>query len=216
MPADQACWPGGTSGEVLPQGFDRLQIDVVQRLKAPVFDDNSSKAALRQLASQARRPRDWVGDHGPQTVGLTICTFAARLGVSVRTARKDGRSCLAPAKIEVAIEQTEHAILIAADATRPGSCARAVVVDHELRHARINDATVEDAATRTKTVLESLRPLLGPVYDRNLDADQAAALYVERLRIRIDRTVDAALETGRLRNAAMDTPEAYARDWQRC
>jgi hypothetical protein len=208
--AADACQASGFAGDAV------LTINVVPQIKTPSFDFNSSAAALRRLSAEARQIRNYVGDHGAQTVGLTICTFSTKFAVTVRSARASGRSCLALTKIDVTIEQTEHTILVAADATKPGSCERNLVIDHETRHARANDATVHDAVARTRSVLAALRPRLGPVFDRDLDANQAADLYGERLRARIDPAVDAAYEAGRLRNAAMDTPEAYASDWQRC
>ena len=193
-----------------------LDVDVQGRTLRPQLDTSATRASLRALQGQAAANGSTRGSHGSEVVGLTLCDLSVNYDIAVREAIRGGADCVVPSSIRATIVQTRHRILVAADGTAPGTCQRNIVLEHEGRHAAINDAIVADARNRLAVVLEATRPLLGPVFGRGLGAGQAAHLFLARLRPRLDAAVAAAMDEGNRRHAAMDTPDAYRRDWARC
>ena len=59
-------------------------------------------------------------------------------------------------------------------------------------------------------------PTLGWIEGRNLDANAANAEFLQKVRPVVREHLAAAVGRARARHAAMDSNEAYRRDWGRC
>lgn len=197
-------------------GSPGVSIEVRGEKIRPRYDFSATRQSLRQLQAQARPADASRTDHGASVVGMTTCRFLVTHEVRVFQARVGGRDCIVPSLVRIVFSQTDHAILVAADGTAAGSCGRNVVLEHEARHAAVNDRTIDDGRRRIDAALREIRPRLGPVWDRNYSPDEAAQRFLAKLKPIVDEAVKAAMATNARENEAMDSPQAYRRDWSRC
>lgn len=197
-------------------GSPGVRIEVVGEKRDPVYDLSQTRASLRALQASPLAPESARSNHGASVVGMTLCRFRTTQEVRVFESTVGGRRCVVPSLVRVVFSQVEHSILVASDGTEPGSCQRNVVIDHERRHAAINDGTIGQGRMRVDFALRRIRPRLGPVWDRRFGADEAAAAFLAKLKPIIDEAITQVMEVNARDNAAMDTPQAYRRDWSRC
>ena len=121
-----------------------------------------------------------------------------------------------PARVEVDVRIDEHKIYVARDATQVATCRREVVLEHEGRHAKINMDCVEDAKRRIEQVLAAFVPTLPTFEGEGLTPQAAGEQYKKLLAKPIGDAFQGALADANARHAAMDSAEAYRRDWSRC
>lgn len=182
----------------------------------PSFDYSRTTADLSAISAARAGPHGTLTQHGKKPAGLTTANFEANWLITLN-GRRDGRmTCVRPARIEVDIRIAQHHVYVARDATRSATCPREVVLEHEGRHVKINLDCIQDAKRRIEQALAAFVPQLPPLEGENLNPQVAAERYKQMLAKPIGDAFDGAVALANSRHAAMDTNEAYARDWGRC
>ena len=208
--------PGSDGRNLCPEAPPRVAVRVVP--VNPAFDDRVSSVDLLRIMNEDRGGEGAVTDHGQRPAGLTVSRFRTDTTVQIAgNSRPDTRqACVGTAGIDVTVTMDTHRIYVARDMTDPRTCRRDVVLDHENRHARINLDCLDDARANIHAALLRQLPTLGWIEGRNLDANAANAEFLQKIRPMVREHLSAAVGRARARHAAMDSNEAYRRDWGRC
>ncbi|MCM0021957.1 MAG: hypothetical protein NBV67_18370 [Tagaea sp.] len=197
---------------------DRPALAVTGEIKRPSIDETKTVAELVRMSAERRSPDAVVPRHGTRPAGLTRAQVTSRttLHVGGRYTGNTRRTCLGVNRVEVQVSLVEHEVFVARDATRPGTCERDVVNEHENRHVAINLDFVEDARARIAEALAPKLPELPWMEGYDLKPEQVSPRYLEILSPVVTAAFQAAATRARERHAEMDTEEAYRRDWSRC
>jgi hypothetical protein len=180
-------------------------------------DSAPARPALDTLpmADLRRMSREGLGEHD-QALGL----YKAELHTGLRleySATGDGRTaCIGLRDIVVTLQLAERRIYIARELPR-GSCRHDVTLAHEQRHARIDDTILARELPRVKQALARAATdigTVGPVPVRDVQAHQED--IGERLQRVLRHELDRISETRRREQGAIDTPESYRREAERC
>lgn len=208
--------PGSDGRNLCPEPPPRVTVRVVP--VTPSFDDNVSSFDMLRTMNEGRGSEGAVTQHGPRPAGLTVVRFRTDTTVQIAgRARQDTRqACVGPSGIDVAVTMDTHRIYVARDMTQPRTCQREVVLEHENRHARINFDCLDDARATIHAALLRQLPSLGWIEGRNLDANAANTEFLSKIRPVVREHLSAAVGRARARHAAMDSNEAYRRDWGKC
>ena len=167
-----------------------------------------------ELGDLARGSRDALHATQVRPLGLT----SARLKIAIRTTnraleRPDGITCVWPDSATVEIGFDELTVYVARD-YRPGSCAYAQTLDHEMTHVAINRRAVQAVVPRLE------RALAGAIRDAPVlqvrDADEARSAYTNLIDRRLSPILDDMEAQRRRDNAAIDTPDSYRAMSRRC
>ena len=167
-----------------------------------------------ELGALARGSRDAPHATQARPLGLT----SARLKSAIRTGTQaleqpDGTTCVWPDSAIVEIGFAELTVYVARD-YRPGSCAYAQTLDHEMTHVAINRRAVEAAVPKLERALaEAIReaPFL-----RVRAADDVRSAYTNHIDRRLSPVLDDMEARRRRENAAIDTPDSYRAMSRRC
>jgi hypothetical protein len=208
--------PGSDGRNLCPEPPPRVTVRTVP--VTPSFDDNVSSFDMLRTMNEGRGGDGAVTQHGTRPAGLTVVRFRTDTSVQIAgRSRPDTRqACVGPAGIDVAVTMDTHRIYVARDMTQARTCQRDVVIEHENRHARINFDCLDDARANIHAALLRQLPTLGWIEGRNLDANAANAEFLQKIRPMVREHLSAAVGRARARHAAMDSNEAYRRDWGRC
>ncbi|MFM7347097.1 MAG: hypothetical protein ACKO1J_17210 [Tagaea sp.] len=208
--------PGSDGRNLCPEPPPRVAVRVVP--VTPSFDDNVSSFDMLRTMNEGRGAEGAVTQHGQRPAGLTVVRFRTdtTLQIAGRSRPDTRQACVGPSAIEVAVTMDTHRIYVARDLTQPRTCQREVVIEHENRHARINFDCLDDARAAIHAALLRQLPTLGWLEGRNLDANAANAEFLQKVRPVVCEHLAAAVGRARARHAAMDSNEAYRRDWGRC
>jgi hypothetical protein len=208
--------PGRDGRNLCPEPPPRLTVRTAP--VNPSFNDTTTGTDLLRIMNEGRGPQGAVTDHGARPAGLTVVRFRADTTVQIAgNVRPDTRqACVGPSAVEVAVTMDTHRIYVARDLAPPRTCQREVVVEHENRHARINFDCLDDARATIHAALLREVPKLGWLEGRDLDTNAANSRFLERVRPIVRGHLSAAVGRARARHAAMDSNEAYRRDWGRC
>ncbi len=182
----------------------------------PQYDYSRTIADLAAISAVRAGPHGTLTRHGRKPAGLTTADFEANWLITLAGRRDGRRSCVKPQRVEVDLRIARHHVYVARDATQVATCKREVVLEHENRHVKINLDCIADAKRRIEQVLAAFVPQLPPLEGDNLDPQAAADRYKQMLAKPIGDAFDGALATANMKHAAMDTNEAYARDWGKC
>ncbi|MBL8807394.1 MAG: hypothetical protein JNN22_11175 [Rhodospirillales bacterium] len=182
----------------------------------PGYEFSQSVADLAVL-SRGRAPNaGTLTHHGFRPAGLTTARFEHHWRTTVSGGMRGTRACFALTGIEVDVRLAEHRVYVARDATQVATCGRDVVMEHEGRHVRINLKCLDDARARIQQSLAAFIPSLPPLEGDGLTAQVAAGRYSQLLSKPISNAFKDAISFANSQHAAMDTNEAYARDWGKC
>ncbi len=147
-----------------------------------------------------------VGRH--MTFGLTKVSFGHRTQVGIRSI-EDGAKARACATVEVEVTLSMQPVTVyLARELDASSCARAVTLEHELKHVAVYDAVLHEAA---RALADDLPPAIGPGLQR-----AASRAELEReLNARVNDYLDAFMRRRQreldARQAMVDSPEEHAR-----
>ena len=185
------------------------------------WHNDKNRDQLRVLRANSGAKVAAVGPHW-QSIGLTLNSYILSVEVRVaatalKPARKGGKAdsgyCarLTSATVRFGTQRTDAYV---AREYRPGSCAYAVVRDHEARHVVI----YQDAADRYAPLIEkklyatvaALRPI------RVATAQDGAERLRKVLHDELSRLFDAMGQETERANGALDTPAAYGTERKRC
>jgi hypothetical protein len=189
---------------------------VRSRSLQPSYDYSLAVADLAHLTVARNPAKGTRTQHGLKPAGLTLADFYVDWTITLQGKREGTRSCMQPARIEVDVRIDHHRVYVARDATNSATCQRDVVLEHEGRHVKINLDFVDDAKRRVEQALAAFAPSLPVMEGNNLAPAGIAERYKQLVRRPIETAFDGALATANSKHAAMDTNEAYARDWSRC
>ncbi len=190
-----------------------VAVTVRPRPMAPSYSYSQTMADLVRLSSGKM---DTLTRHGRQPAGMTRSRYSLNLKLELQTSTSGRRTCVRLGRIDVDARIDEHKVYVARDATAVATCGRDVVLEHENRHVRINFDCVEDAKRRIEQALAALAPALPPVEGENIDLAALRERYsVAAVRV-AGTAFESAIAAANARHAAMDTNEAYARDWAKC
>jgi hypothetical protein len=209
--------PGNDGRNLCPEPPPRVSVRVVP--VTPSFDDNVNSFELVRIMNEGRTNTEGaVTQHGQRPAGLTVVRFRSDTTVQVAgRERPDTRqACVGPSGIDVAVTMDTHRIYVARDLTQARSCQRDVVIEHENRHARINFDCLDDARATIHAALLRQLPTLGWIEGRNLNSVAANTEFLNKIRPVVREHMGAAVGRARARHAAMDSNEAYRRDWAKC
>jgi hypothetical protein len=195
---------------------EKAAIIVRPRPKAPSYDYSLAIADLARITAERAGPKGTLTQHGKRPAGLTTANFQTNWLITLNGKRDGKRTCMKPARIEVDVGMEAHHVYVARDATQVATCRREVVLEHENRHARINLDCIEDAKRRIEQVLVAFIPALPTMEGENISPQVVGERYKQMLAKPIGDAFNGALAAANSRHAAMDTNEAYARDWGRC
>ncbi|MBL8833087.1 MAG: hypothetical protein JNL71_11920, partial [Rhodospirillales bacterium] len=117
---------------------EKAAILVRPNVKGPAYDYSLAIADLARISAARAGPKGTLTQHGKRPAGLTTANFESKWLITLNGRRKDGRSCMKPARVEVDVAIVDHRVYVARDATQVATCRRDVVLEHENRHVRIN------------------------------------------------------------------------------
>jgi hypothetical protein len=194
----------------------RADIVVRPHLLQPGYDYSLAIADLARISAARAGPKGTLTQHGKKPAGLTTANFESNWLITLGGKRDGRRSCMRPTRIEVDVRIIQHKVYVARDATQVATCRREVVLEHENRHVRINLECIEDAKRRIEQVLSAFVPAMPVMEGENINPQVVGERYKQMLARPVGDAFDGALAVANARHAAMDTNEAYARDWSRC
>ncbi|MBI3506919.1 MAG: hypothetical protein HY059_18935 [Proteobacteria bacterium] len=195
---------------------DPAAVIVRPHLLQPSYDYSLAIADLARITAARAGPKGTLTQHGKHPAGLTTANFETNWLITLGGKREGKRSCMKPTRVEVDIRLDQHKVYVARDATQVATCKRDVVLEHENRHVRINLDCVEDAKRRVEQALRAFVPVLPVMEGENISPQVVGERYKQMLAKPIGEAFDGALAAANAKHAAMDTNEAYARDWGRC
>jgi hypothetical protein len=195
---------------------ERAAIVVRPRPRAPTYDHSLAVADLARISAARMADKSTLTRHGQRPAGLTTADFETQWLITLSGRRRGTRSCMRPARVEVDVRIDSHKIYVARDATQVATCRREVVLEHENRHAKINMDCVEDAKRRIEQALAAYVPTLPTFEGEDLSPQTAGERYKQMLAQPIRDAFQGALADANAKHAAMDSAEAYRRDWSRC
>lgn len=157
--------------------------DVAARINPVIGEisrnDDIGLAEIRRQAGARKAAK-----HFP-LLGMSVGTFALGFTVDAEFARlADGRVCAVPKSIDLHIGYVDRTLFIAREARRD-ECVYRQVLEHDLRHARMDD----DAVT---AFIPVLRRSLGPVIK---DMVSAPAADERQAKKDLERRIQAALSS---------------------
>jgi hypothetical protein len=195
---------------------EKAAIVVRPRPRPPTYDHSLSIEELSRISTTRASAKGTLTQHGQRPAGLTTADFETQWLITLSGRRRGTRSCMRPARVEVDVRIDEHKIYVARDATQVATCRREVVIEHENRHAKINFDCVEDAKSRIEQALAAYVPTLPTFEGEGLSPQVAGERYKQLLAQPIRDAFQGALAAANAKHAAMDSAEAYRRDWSRC
>ncbi|MBB4264730.1 hypothetical protein [Roseospira visakhapatnamensis] len=202
-PAHAASCPGADREVALTfrSVFDRARLDHTK----PAATIDAMFTRMRKDASIARRG---------SAVGLTVTQSEFRFSTQIQYyKRSDGRFCVYLRSVDAHLNLRDTVIYVAREYPR-GSCNFDVIYEHEKQHMRIHYRVLKAYAPRVKRTLQALIQHLNPRVVRTLD--EARNEHAEVINNGVADLIES-MESDRMRfNAALDTPENYARERDKC
>lgn len=176
------------------------------------LDHTRSAASINAMFEQSKRDATIPRSGG--AVGLTTSQSEFRFSTRVQYyQRSDGRYCVYLRSVDAHLNQRNTVIYVARDFPR-GSCNFDVVYEHEKQHMRIHYRTLQEYAPRVKRALQSLVQGLNPMVVRTVAEARSHHAWV--INDGVKHLLEDMEEEKRRRNAALDTPENYARESAKC
>lgn len=181
----------------------------VQVLDAPInFHNDRSSAAISRLRGTHGGGPNW------RPVGLTVTrmTFSIETRAVVHPLGNRG-FCAALAHIKTTIGFDAFDVYIA-NRYRPGSCAHAVIVEHETAHVGIYRDGLLEFAPQLRRRLADAANAMGPLFLRS-SADAAGRLQ-QQLNQRIRPVLERLKRETSRQNSLLDSPQNYQREQALC
>lgn len=165
------------------------------------------------------RPQDDLGRLGRNTspghrvVGLTQATFGYRTSIDLEGLEdaRGGRAC-APARVRVEVELSGMTIYVAREYAHD-PCAEPLILAHERQHVAVFEAYADEA---TRRLARDLGARYGGAPRRGTTMPALQAALESELRDWLDAFMARARDELAVRNAEVDTADAYASLAQRC
>lgn len=146
-------------------------------------------------------------------LGVTVAEPVMTLSGDIEETPVDDGICTRLAKVRASFGYERVEVYIGSD-FKPGTCAFKATSDHEYQHVTINTYTLEEFAKPLKAKLEALAAA-----ERGrlrADGDAADEPLLKPYRTVLDAAVRDFRQVQASRNAALDTPQSYARTQALC
>jgi hypothetical protein len=166
------------------------------------------------LADLRRMSRD-LGEH-MQTLGLYKAELHAEMGMEFTTAAARGSACIGLRTVTIDVRLAERRIYLARELPR-GSCRYETTLAHERQHARIDDTILARELPALKAAIARAaaeNAAVGPFPAAELQSHRAD--IGERLQRAFRHEIDRVHALRRREQGAIDTPDAYRRESERC
>ncbi len=151
---------------------------------------------------------------GERAVGLTRTRSEFRFQTRTEMfQRADGRYCVYLRKVEASLSQVDTTIYVAREYPRD-SCNYKVIYEHEKIHVGVYFFTQQDYADRLRTLLGRLVRGVNPRIVAN--REQARTIHAGAIEGGVAGLLDAMEAERKRKNAALDSPENYARERAKC
>lgn len=187
------------------EGPAPVRLDVDQ--PEPTLNRQRSIDDLRKLAHS-----------DPHEVALGLYTGELRtsLKVDFQSTERGDRACLRVSGAHIDVVYTKRMIYLARELAR-GSCQYNIALEHERRHASIDDTVLARELPRLKrAIADAIARIgaVGPVHPTELDDER------EKIAASLQRVMGAEVtridSVRRKEQGAIDTPEAYRHEAARC
>jgi hypothetical protein len=194
-------------------GRDRpVEVTLDTRFDPARVNHSLSRDRIQAMFTQTNGPASIQGNS--QAVGLTRTRseFRFRTRTELYTLG-NGQVCVYLRGVEAELNQVDTVIYVAREYPR-GGCNYNVIYEHEKIHVGVYYFTQETYAERLRRRITELTQRVNPRVTRTQDA--ARTLHAQIIEAGVADLL-AGLEAERSRqNAALDTPENYARERAKC
>ncbi|WP_299438981.1 hypothetical protein [uncultured Rhodospira sp.] len=189
-----------------------VRVELTTRFDTARVDHSRGRDAINAMFAE-QRGKATIPQNGG-AVGLTV----TRSGFSFSTRteifrRRDGALCVYLRGVEAAMNQVDTVVYIAREYPK-GSCNYRAIYEHEKMHVGVYYFTQKDYAPRVERELERLVRYVNPRVVRN--RAEAREVHVEMINEGVAHVLEDMEAERRRRNAALDTPENYARERAKC
>lgn len=167
------------------------------------------------MADLRRLSRDGFGEH-EQALGLYKAELHTSMKVEFSTAGDGKVACIGLRVVAVDVQLAERRIYLARELQR-GTCRYDATLAHEQQHARIDDVIFARELPIVRAAIARAAAengVIGPVPAGDLAAHRAD--IGERMQRVLRHELDRVNELRRREQGAIDTPESYRREAQRC
>jgi hypothetical protein len=189
-----------------------VSVDLTTRFDTARVDHTKSREDIDRLF-QETHGRATIPMNGG-AVGLTVTRSEFRFNARTRISpQRDGTYCVYLRTVEAQMNQVNTVVYINRDYPK-GSCNYRVTYEHEKMHVGVYYFTQKDYAPRVKHALERLVRSVNPRAASSLEA--ARSLHAKAINAGIADLLAELEAERRRRNAALDTPENYARERAKC
>src|SRR5260221_7842457 len=179
----------------------RPTINLSRELRRPVLDNTLPRPALQGILP---------GGEGTTTEGLYTGRLTGAVTRKTGIQGTAGDVCVRVDRIDVQITIAPRTIYIARG-RRPGSCGYNVVLEHERKHEAVDDDVVIAHLPIIRQALETAATMAGtlvvPAYQRQEAVDRLTKAISDAF----DRAITQLTAEQARRQAAVDTPQEYAR-----
>ena len=192
--------------------YPQIPVKVVSVFEEPEYDLTKSISALQDIASKTK---DKIpGNHRSLALGLTTYTplinFKAKL---VEVPTESGLPCIMVEDVFASLGYQDIKVYIAKEFPQ-GTCGFDAIVEHEVKHLKVNKEVLEEYVDKIRAELEYQMPILGVAQQENL----AYTEYTLRKEINaiVSRFLNEMAEENARRQMAIDSDEEYERVSNAC
>lgn len=189
-----------------------ISVNLTTRFDTARVDHTKRREEIDRLFRETHGRATIPMDGG--AVGLTVTRSEFRFNAQTQISpQRDGTYCVYLRSVDAQMNQVNTVVYINRDYPK-GSCNYRVTYEHEKMHVGVYYFTQKDYAPRVRHALERLVRGVNPRIARSLEA--ARSLHAQAINAGIADLL-AELEAERKRrNAALDTPDNYARERAKC
>ena len=200
--AGETCPPPGSFAPPPTVAFSSL-------ISEPVYSGEKTRDIITRISGlRSANPNMF-------TMGLTRSLTELSLNVQTwQVPMGNGRLCVGLSRVEATWRISGLIVDIASNYS-PGGCNYRIIRDHEDQHVAIHRTTFHEWAPRAEAVLRQAAQGVQPTITQGVAAPVAAAIR-QSLTQRLDPIFDKYRADLTVRNAAIDTPENYARTAALC
>lgn len=195
-------------GVVCPPAVPELQLETP--IPATTYRYEKNVTAIQLMMRE--KGRIYAGMTDDWILGVTFAEPTFTLDGEVVSVPEGEGTCTQVKSVKATFGYATMDVYIGSD-FKPGTCAFKVIKDHEYEHVTINTYTLQEYAKGLKAALQEIGNAARGQYAA---AGETGVDVLQPYRTRLRQAVQDFQQVQRSRNAALDTPQNYARTEAMC